>query len=201
MIYLCYDTALNEEYTLVQLLKRYPCYLSLFSGTDDESIWDAAPYLFEADDDFYALRKDGLVQLNHCLVFETSETIEEVCRFLQYYIYQQPDNGNAYFRVWDARVLLKHLPLWSPAGRKTFFEFFHCFYTESSDPFCLTRWQPDKVYNAVSSQVLRSLVLKPLDGEEIQAGLPVADPVHTPPGNDPAAGERTPEKRRRFFID
>ena len=38
MKYLCYDSALNGEYTLIQLMQRYPKHINLFSGTDDENL-------------------------------------------------------------------------------------------------------------------------------------------------------------------
>ncbi|MCH5720989.1 DUF4123 domain-containing protein [Niabella hibiscisoli] len=123
MIYLCYDTALNEEYTLVKLLQKYPDYISLFKGTDDENIWDAAPYLFEVKDNFYELRKDAFIQLDHCILFETNETKEEVCRFLQYYMYKKMGDRIAYVRVWDARVLTKHLAGWEEKEKQQFFIF------------------------------------------------------------------------------
>ncbi len=209
MIYLCYDTALNEEYTLVKLLQKYPDYISLFKGTDDENIWDAAPYLFEVKDNFYELRKDAFIQLDHCILFETNETKEEVCRFLQYYMYKKTGDRTAYVRVWDARVLTKHLPAWDEKQRAKFFEFFKAVYTESEDKERLDKWQLGRFNKLVAEQVLKTAVL----GEWVDSLVDVNSKSATVTGKGPqvmseavaeASSAETvnqPPKRRRFFID
>lgn len=204
MKYLCYDTALNETYTLVQLLKKYPQYISLFNGTDDAPIWDAAPYLFVVQDNFYELKKDPLIRLDHCILFETDESLEEVCRFLQYYIYKWPGNDRSYFRVWDARVLVRHLPNWEINKRQQFFEFFNCFYTESEQQFFLDKWECGKMYTPMATTVLNTKVLPSyVEFVEGSPSEPVVsanveqekDEINAP------IEDKTPPKKRRFFIE
>ncbi len=209
MKFLCYDTALNEEYTLVKLMKKYPVYISLFAGTDDEPIWDAAPYLFEVRDNFYELQKDPFIQLEHSVVFETNESMGEVCDFLQYYIYQWPGNDRSYFRIWDARVLLRSLPQWDLKKRQHFFDFFKCFYTENERPGYLDQWQPGRLYEPAATAVLKTEVLAPDAGAvaaENDQSMQKEEGGNMPDqtGNKGMANEQKgveePPKKRRFFI-
>jgi hypothetical protein len=207
MIYLCYDTALNEEYTLVKLMQIYPVYISLFTGTNDEDIWDAAPYLFEVSNNFYQLREDPFIQLDHCILFETSETKEEVCRFLQYYMYKKEEDKTAYIRIWDARILIKHLQGWNEKEKIQFFEFFKAVYTEPEDGAWLEKWQLARFNKPVATPVLKTEVLAhavaAFSGFNSSSAIAVG-PVATS-GIDtdilPAQTEHQPPKRRRFFID
>lgn len=207
MMYLCYDTALNEEYTLVKLMQKYPGYISLFTGTDDQDIWDAAPYLFEVSDNFYELGQDPFIRLEHCILFETHEPKEEVCHFLQYYMYKKTGSKTAYVRIWDARVLVKHLPAWEEKERVNFFQFFKAVYTEQENREWFNKWQLARFNKPVAVPVLKTALLTG------------AMPSLTDPGIKPAtvknpavtAGQETatpsaesvnqPPKRRRFFID
>lgn len=159
MLYLCYDTALNEEYTLIQLLQKYPASISLFKGTDDEDIWDAAPYLFEVADNFYGLRKDGLVQLDHCIVFEANEIMEEVCKFLQYYMYKKMGDKILYNRIWDARIFVSQLPGWEEKERLKFFEFFKAVYAEQNNKEWFDKWQLTRLNRPMATPVLIADVL------------------------------------------
>ncbi len=207
MIYLCYDTALNEEYTLVKLIQKYPGYISLFTGTDDQDIWDAAPYLFEISDNFYELRKDPFIQLDHCILFETHEPKEEVCRYLQHYMYKKAGSRTAYVRIWDARVLIKHLPVWNERERMNFFQFFKAVYTEQENEQWLNKWQLARFNKPAAVPVLKTAVLtggaaslidpdsKPALAEDpvVIRGQDTATP--------PVEPNNQPPKRRRFFID
>jgi len=202
--YLCYDTALNEEYTLIRLLQQYPRNISLFSGTDDEGIWDAAPWLFEVETDFYALRKkDPLIRLDHCILFETGEPPEEVIRFLQGIFYKNTGEGPVYFRVWDARVLLENFREWSEKDRQTFFEFFDCFYTEGAQPGCMDRWAPDVKRGLVAEQREIGSLFPEERGWEQEEERPLENgKKEASPGPPPVSGEDLPPpKRRRFFIE
>lgn len=208
MKYLCYDTALNETYTLVKLLKKYPRYISLFAGTDDEPIWDAAPYLFEAEDNFYELKKDPFIKLDRCIVFETKESLVETCRFLQYYIYQWPGNSSTYFRIWDARVLLRHLPQWEVGKRQQFFGFFNCFYTENVQQDFFDKWEPARLYVPVAAPLLKTDVLQPYSepAQEKEEQLPQTsqDSVAQKEEDNKVADQdvaKEPPKKRRFFIE
>lgn len=207
MLYLCYDTALNEEYTLVKLMQKYPDYISLFKGTDDENIWDAAPYLFEVSDNFYELRKDPFIRLEHCILFETHEPKEEVCRFLQYYMYKKTGSKTAYVRIWDARVLVKHLPVWDEKERVNFFQFFKAFYTEQENEEGLNKWQLARFNKPVAVPVLKTAVITegaasltdPVSNPAIdEGGVVIPEPETATP---PVKSGHQPPKRRRFFID
>ncbi|MFT4092327.1 MAG: DUF4123 domain-containing protein [Niabella sp.] len=209
MKYLCYDTALNEEYTLVKLLQVYPGYISLFAGTDDAAVWDAAPYLFEVADNFFELKKDPFVKLDRCIIFETRETKESVCRFLQYYIYHERYGASSYFRIWDAAVLLKHLQEWEAAERQSFFDFFNCFYTESR-PHFLEKWTAGRFYKPVAEQVPITEVLQPFEaGKSATAQAPHQNPapakVKMETISEHSINEQAvinePPKKRRFFIE
>lgn len=203
MRYLCYDTALNEEYTLIQLLQRYPHAVSLFSGTDDEGIWDAAPWIFEVNTDCYAIREeDTLIRLDRCIIFETAEPREEVIRFLQGLFYKNTAEGPVYLRVWDARVLLDSFREWGEKDRQVFFEFFDCFYTEGAEPGSMDRWVLDKKQDLVAEERLLSGLFPE---ERVEDPGAAAAPgkkgfegtAAPPPGSEPDP----PPKRRRFFIE
>lgn len=210
MKYLCYDTALNEEYTLVQLLKKYQRYISLFAGTDDEAIWDAAPYLFEVEDNFYELKKDPFIKLDRCILFETKESLGEVCRFLQYYIYQWPGDEQSYFRIWDAQVLLRNLPQWGAEKRQQFFEFFNCFYTQSEQEEFLNKWEPARLYTLIATPLLKTDVLQAYTGSAPETEEPSLqgtaeaviqkDEERKGAVNEQSTIKEVP-KKRRFFIE
>lgn len=195
MRFLCYDTALNEEYTLIQLVHRYPHHASLFRGTDDEGIWDAAPYLFEVTSDFYSLRQESaLIRLDHCMLLETEEPLDEVIRFLQGFVYQAGDAGPVYSRIWDPRVLLKEFGEWKEKDRHLFFGFFDCFYTECTGEAFLDRWKPDG-----SRQLMAERVRKAAIFPENEATITEVIPDEKQ--EEPAAIPEAPPKRRRFFIE
>ena len=132
MKYLCYDSALNEEYTLLVLMKRYPEHVSLFAGTDDAGIWDAAPWLFAVLDNFYELQGQPLIQLERCVIFETKDVVKDVCDFLHSKMYRMVNGRQQYYRIWDAVVLLKYLNECNDIDRQSFFQVFDAIYTEAS---------------------------------------------------------------------
>jgi hypothetical protein len=141
MKYLCYDSAINGEYTLIQLMHRYPKHINLFSGTDDERIWDAAPWLFELNSNPYELRGQSMIQVEHCIIFETNEPVKNVLEYLQSKIYIKENGQDKYFRIWDARVLLKHIQFWNQDELNDFFSVFNNCYIENEDPDSLNKWQ------------------------------------------------------------
>lgn len=141
MKYLCYDSALNEEYTLIQLMQRYPKHISLFAGTDDEGIWDAAPWLFPLNNNPFDLKKDAMVQIQRCIVFETKEPLKNMLDYLQSKIYIKEKEQDKFFRIWDAKVLLQNLPMWEPSEIHDFFTIFDAFYTDSDEENFLNKWQ------------------------------------------------------------
>ncbi|WP_346237425.1 DUF4123 domain-containing protein [Niabella insulamsoli] len=166
MKYLCFDSALNEAFTLIKLMERYKQHVSLFAGTDDEGIWEAAPWLFLAEDNFYEMQEELLVQLNHCIVFETDESMKDVCDFLHTKMYRTDQDQSRYFRIWDARVLLRFLQSCSATEQLVFSQVFDAFYTEA-DQQRLFRWNL-KSGRLIAETVSKSEALpavKPLEAE------------------------------------
>jgi hypothetical protein len=140
MKYFCFDTALNGDYTLVKLMQKYPRHISLFAGTDDANIWDAAPWLFELNNNIYELKEDPLVHLAYCIVFETAEPVSNVLSYLQSKIYVRENGQDRFFRIWDARVLMKHLSAGGTIELQDFFSVFDAVYTEAEDASFLNKW-------------------------------------------------------------
>ena len=133
MNYLCYDTALNEGYTLLKLQEAYPNYISLFAGTDDCNLWDAAPFLFELKNNVYELKENPLIQLDQCIIFKTNDDLKMVLNYLQSKMYVTKDDRQQYFRIWDARVLVNYLKFCDKIEFDIFFEVFQSFYTEQDE--------------------------------------------------------------------
>lgn len=212
MKYLCYDSALNEEYTLIILMKRYPRHISLFAGTDDEGIWDAAPWLFTVKDNFYELQGQMLIQLEHCTLFETKDLLKDVCDFLHTKMYRQVNDRQEYYRIWDARVLLKYLDECNDIDRQSFFQVFDAVYTEANaaELYKWTLQANGRVANVLISKAEALPVIPDEEPEEdddepVTAGAGEKTPVEAPSRQDegnemPPASEEKP-KRRKFFID
>ena len=122
MLYIIYDSALNELPGLIALQQLYPTHRSLFKGTKDEMLNDVAPYLFEVGDDFLE-KINGLdVPLEGLLVVESDRELEKVCQHFQRFIYQTVNKREYFFRFWDARVLQKFLPTCEESQLKMFFD-------------------------------------------------------------------------------
>ncbi len=98
MVYLLYDTALNEEYTRIQLQALYPSHSSLFEGTQDETLLDVAPYLFLIDADFLVKVKNPLYRLDDVMYLETTAGLEELRTHFQQFIYRRVHQQAYYFR-------------------------------------------------------------------------------------------------------
>ena len=213
MKYFCCDTALNEEYTLINLMQQFPKYTSVFEGTEDEKIWDAAPWLFELNNNPYNLKGQPLIQMDHCIVFETKEPIKNILDYLQSKIYIKENGQNRFFRIWDARVLLKHIPQWSAAQIQDFFSVFTCFYTESAEEGLLDKWQWNGGNKIHCIKILKSEALPHIKSEEEldrefeegkastkkeEGNLPIKEE-----NTDPEIEKKNEEKpgRRKFFMD
>jgi hypothetical protein len=121
MKYLCFDTAINGIYTLLLLQKEYPTQQCLFQGTKDANIWDAAPWLFMAEDNPYDKIKDPIASLRNCVFFESTEKIDPLREHLQFFIYKTVKDNEYFFRFWDARVLIKYLSAGTQADLEAFF--------------------------------------------------------------------------------
>lgn len=166
MKYFCYDTALNGEFTLIKLMQQFPKYSSIFSGTEDEKIWDAAPWLFELNDNPYKLKGQPLIQMGHCIVFETGDSLKNLLDFLHSKIYTKENGKDRFFRIWDARVLIKHLPLWNRQDLADFFTVFMACYTESETEGYLDKWQLDESGRLTTLKVQKELALPHIKTEE-----------------------------------
>lgn len=217
MKYLCYDTALNEEYTLVQLMQRYPKHTNLFEGTDDAGIWDAAPWLFQLNSNPYELKGGQFIQLDHSIVFETNELLKTVLDYLHARIYVKESGQDKYLRIWDARVLLKRMPTWSKDELRDFFQVFDAFYTESDDDAYLNKWIWDGGRKIINEKILKTEALPVIKSEEEldrehEASLRSEKNSHNTKeakGEEESAKEQAPKqqsedeppKRRKFFMD
>ena len=212
MKYLCYDSALNEEYTLIALMKKYPHHISLFTGTDDEGIWDAAPWLFELTDNVYELQHEALIQLSHCVIFETGDNLKNVCDFLHTKMYRQKNSRQEYYRIWDARVMIKYLNECDVIDRQSFFQVFDAVYTEA-DSQHLYKWllqAKGKISNTLVSKSEALPVIKNEEPEEEEIvfnnnqkeeGTQHASLEQEVPKEDEVMDNNSTVKRRKFFID
>lgn len=209
MHFLCYDTALNEEFTLIKLLQRYPQNLSLFHGTDDEKIWDAAPYLFNVKSNYYLLKQESsLIRLDYSVLFETNEKLIDIVQFLQSFIYKKIHRDSVYFRVWDARVLINSFKSWTAKEQLKFFEFFNCFYTENVETDFFDKWTFGQ-NDLIATKILKAALLpdkeplpKEMEEEELDQSSQKKAEVK-PEEEKPLVEEVKIEapKRRRFFIE
>ncbi len=212
MKYFCFDTALNGDYTLVKLMQKYPRHISLFAGTDDANIWDAAPWLLELNNNVYELKEDPLIQLAYCIVFETAEPLSNVLSYLQSKIYVRENGQDKFFRIWDARVLMRSLSAGGIVELQDFFSVFKAVYTESEDANCLNKWTWVGGNRMKSLEVPKSEALPMIKTEEdldreydemIRPGTveekevpPVKKEVAAP---ESLAAEKP--KQRKFLID
>lgn len=211
MKYLCYDSALNEEYTLVSLMKRYSQHISLFAGTDDEGIWDAAPWLFLIKDNFYELQGQMLIQLQHCIVFETKDTLKDVCDFLHTKMYRELNGKQEYYRIWDARVLLKYLNECSDLDKQSFFQVFDAIYTEANAKE-LYKWQLQANGQLAKMAVSKTEALPKIVDELLEEDTTETEndasknvvpqmPQQKIEEKENTQGEEEKPKRRKFFMD
>jgi hypothetical protein len=121
--YLCFDSALNEVYTLMLLQQEYKSHISLFKDTSDEGIWDVAPWLFEiGDSDFYKKWEDPNISLQRCLIFETAMNLKEIKEHLQQFIYKKIEGITHFNRFWDAKVLKQQIERFDAKELTAFFE-------------------------------------------------------------------------------
>ncbi len=196
MKYLCLDMAINTAYPVMPLQKEFPVNQCLFKHTDDDFIWDTAPWLFALDQkDFYTVINDPLITFNHHLIIESNETIAFLCEHLKPFIYQQIDNKTFYYRFWDARVLLRELPQYSEEKLNHFFnQYIQAIYIEDGSKDQLLKFS------------LNSRQLLSIDKcSRLQVFAPVTattEPVEkeTPKTNYPNTQANQPAKKRRFWT-
>ena len=121
MTYLCFDTAINGNFTLLLLQKEYPIHQCLFQDTKDVGIWDVAPWLFVTENNVFKKIEHPLASLQHVVFFECDANIDELRQHLQYFIYKKIKDKEYFFRFWDARVLTKYLEGCSTKELQSFF--------------------------------------------------------------------------------
>lgn len=195
---LCFDAAINGEYTLFKLKERYEDNICLFDGTDDANIWDSAPWLFRLTTSFHQLKQDKLIKLEHLIILESKLSLKEACRFFQSLIYQQDESDEpVYYRIWDSRVWENDFLSKEPSELKEFFKAFRKVFTGNPSPEVFTAYEfrNDKV---VSTKMEAGLLFDQLAEE-----VPVSPDTYSNSGGN----EKTPApsvdkpKRTIFYLD
>jgi len=191
MRYLCYDAALNEEYTLLQLQKIFPEHKCLFEGTSDERLWDVAPWIFKIQGPTFNLfTNNSLASFKRTIVFESFLAIPEFCDFLHHYIYHREEDKEYYFRFWDAKVMAQYLETCEPQQLSAFFgDGITTIYCDEDDEKLIC-YQINK-----HNKLQKSFISKTsFDGLETL--------VQTAANTHVAPSVKEPEKKpRRFFLD
>ncbi len=196
MKYLCLDMAINTAYPVIPLQQAFPVNQCLFKNTDDEFIWDTAPWLFALDQqDFYTAVTDPLITFHHHLVIESNEGIDFLREHLQQFLYQQKDNKTHYYRFWDARVLLRELPQYSEERLNLFFkDYILAIYLEEDNKDQLLKLSLNNRQLLQIEKCSRSQVFMP-----VTAALTTTETT-TQEINYPDIQTNTPAKKRRFWT-
>lgn len=189
MRYFCFDSALNEVYTLLLLQKEYPTHVSLFSGTKDEQLWHVAPWIFEIGlENIYEKWKDPNCHLNRCLIIDTPISLTELKEHLQQFIYKEIDQKTYYNRFWDATILLHQLEKMNKKQLLDFFESIKDLYIKhENEYFKLTVDSKDRLIK-----------------QTIASSLLFSNEVPTTIQDTPEESDETKEivkPKRRFFTD
>ena len=192
MRYLCFDTALNEDYTLLQLRSHFPIQQCLFERTKDAALWDVAPWLFQVQGPVFSLfASDELISLKRTVIFESPLPLPELCSFLQDYIYHTEAGKEYFFRFWDGAVLAAYLESCSPSQITLFFD------KALSGIICDAGKNEEELIHFFLSEngrlIKKVIKKKVLDGQETDAVAAEAMPANTP--------ETAEKKPRRFFLD
>jgi hypothetical protein len=187
MRYLCFDSALNEVYTLLLLQQEYPVYRSLFKDTTDEDLWEVAPWLFQIEHDFiFKKNDDPNFSLKRCLIIETPVSIKELTIHLQQFLYVTVNGKKQFNRFWDAAVLTQQLPKMNSSQLTAFFEEIVSVYAQQENEwlqFSLNK--KDKLFS-------QPIATNTLFNRET-----------TKENTEPASNSPTDQqpKRRRFFTE
>lgn len=195
MRYCCFDPAINNEYTLLQLQQAYPVHRFLLEGTKDEKLWDAAPWLFVINDNPFQRFQQPLISLNHCLFLESPDPPELLAAHLQAFVYKTIDGKEHFFRIWDARVMNRYL---SNASGDELFRLFG----DSLTSIC-TAGDNNTSFTCRMLNKQHRTVNKTITAAEFFNGQPDQDPeqptTEPPPQEEQTETTKTP--RRRFFLD
>lgn len=197
MRYCCFDPAINNEYTLLQLQQSYPVHRFLLEGTKDGQLWDAAPWLFVINNDNpYQRLQQPLISLQHCLFLESPDPPELLAAHLQAFVYKTIDGKEHFFRIWDARVMNRYLA--NASGEelyRLFGDSLTTIYTAGEPATTFTCWTLNKQHLPVQQKIKATELF---EGQPAAGELPAADA-------DPLPAETKTEQqqssRRRFFLD
>lgn len=196
MKYLCLDMAINTAYPVIPLQQAFPVNQCLFKNTDDEFIWDAAPWLFAlGSQDFYAVINDPLITFHHHLIIESNEGIDFLREHLQQFLYQEKENKTHYYRFWDARVLLRELPQYSEERLNLFFkDYIPAIYLEEGNKEQLVKLSLNNRQLLQIEKCSRSQVFMPVTDTVDTSDATTTQKINYP--DMPA----TPAKKRRFWT-
>lgn len=197
--YLCFDVALNEMYSLLKLQEQYPQHKCLFEGTRDEKIWDAAPWLFEIDENVFNTQ-DKFLSLKACVIFETSVKLEELCTHLQQFINKKRDGKEYFFRFWDARVLEEYLKSSNEKQLEIFFEEIENIYTESEEEQYLKKMSLSRYNRLVTENISTSQCFHTKAATDNKIAPTAINAIDNKEENSDEEKKEKPE-RRKFFID
>ncbi len=184
MIFLIFDTAINDQYTLIQMQNQYKNHKSLFHGTKDEALFDISPYIFEIDASLFEKMEEPLLNFKQLVYFQTNESLEEVIIHFQQFIYKLINNKEYFFRFWDARVLIRYLHEGNAEQLKVFFGNVNAFFVEDSAKHTFQKYEIGRKNNLLNVELQKKLFL------EI---IPTNQPESTNNNEQP--------KKRRFFVD
>ncbi|MDF2383712.1 DUF4123 domain-containing protein [Nostoc ellipsosporum NOK] len=194
MRYCCFDPAINNEYTLLQLQQAYPVHRFLLEGTKDEKLWDAAPWLFVIDDNPYQRLQQPLISLKHCLFLESPDPPALLAAHLQAFIYKTINGKEHFFRLWDARVMDRYL---ANASGEELYRLFG----ESLTTIC-TAGDKENAFTCRMLNKQHRAESRSVPATELFGGQ-ATDPE--PPAAEPPPPEQKTEEvkpsRRRFFLD
>ena len=185
MIFLIFDTALNEQYTLIQLQQKYPMHTSLFQGTKDEALFDIAPYVFEIDAQLFEKVNGPLIKLHEMVYIETDENMKDTIDHFQLFIYKLINNKEYFFRFWDARVLPKYLHECNEDQLNTFFGNVKAFYIEDKNGTSFQKFEKGRKNKLLNIEVQKKIVF---------------DTIEIPKTSE-VVSETDQPKKRRFFVE
>jgi hypothetical protein len=185
MIFLIFDTAINDQYSLIQLQKQYENNKSLFHGTKDEALSDISPYIFEIDASLFDKMDKPLINLNQLVYFETDETIDKVVDHFQQFIYKLIYNKEYFFRFWDARVLTRYLQECNADQLSLFFGNVRSFFVEDPTKKSFQKYEMGRKNNLLQVELQKKIFL---------------DVIPTSAHKQPTDDVEQP-KKRRFFVD
>lgn len=189
MVYIIYDTALNGQYTLLQLQESYPVNDSLFAGSRDEALTDVAPYVIRIDADFKTKLQGPLISLHQLIFVETEDSLTQVIQHFQPFIYKKREDKEYFFRFWDARVLSKFLSNESLLNPERFFGASKALLIEDADD--LLRFELNRKNKVFATRIPAGSFF-----EQIQSG-----PNHPEQNSESLKAEQPAKPKRRFFVE